>query len=342
LARSSEQQQRPPAPAPGPRRGGRTIYVARSGNDMLRAYDSVVRELEGLGHLVVPETSIPVAPGTKDFIDANLARADMVVHLLGEKPGPTLDEELAPIVRLQLERSALRAAAEVETPGKRPFRRIVWAPRTVIDDDAPNGGEVNRDPLAVFQKFGGGKPLACDKIEGGVRSHFIDVLKQEAEASAPRRTEPDFPADGVSHVYIAHNRLDEQFGIDLAQHLRGAPNVRVVMATIQGKPRELAAAQKRALEKCQGVVLCWAQASEAWVRGEWDKFREWNKFNRTERFVFREVVTGPPPESRKKNGHIVLDIAESDGEEMSDVTEDNSKLAEVARELLKRLGHASP
>ena len=105
---------------------------------MIAHYDSVVRELQGLGHVVVPETQIPSDSTAATFIDSNLAKTDLAIHLLGDKPGHT-PEDAKPIVELQLERSALRTASgkpDADVAPK-PLRRILWAPRALLDEARP-------------------------------------------------------------------------------------------------------------------------------------------------------------------------------------------------------------
>ena len=337
------------APSPGgsprePRPGGRTIFVAQPANDMIAHYDSVVRELQGLGHVVVPETQIPSDSKAAAFIDANLAKADLAIHLLGEKPGHT-PEDAKPIVELQLERSALRTASGKPEAGSevalKPLRRILWAPRALLDEGAAAGGAVDRDPMAVLRKFGG-ELLSGDKVDGQGRSRFIDFLKQEVELSAPSRPQALAIPGGKARIYLDHHSDDEEFGFKLAGALKG-PNVSTILPVLDGDQRDRAAARRKRLSECDAVVLCWGAAREAWVRAEWDDLRDWRKFKRKDRFLFREVVAGPPPGSRKKYGRMLLDIAESPSdEEISDVTEDEGKLAAVAQALLRRLGQPAP
>ena len=52
--------------------------------------------------------------------------------------------------------------------------------------------------------------------------------------------------------------------------------------------------------QCDAVVLCWANASEVWIRAHARQLRDWRELGRTERFAFRGLIAGPPPGNRKK------------------------------------------
>jgi hypothetical protein len=56
---------------------------------------------------------------------------------------------------------------------------------------------------------------------------------------------------------------------------------------------------RRALESCDAVVLCWANAGEAWIKAQSAELKRWEDLGRARRFACRTVVAGPPPGQRK-------------------------------------------
>src|SRR5262249_24413394 len=118
-------RQPPPPPPPAYASTGRTISVANPASDIREGYDRIVSEPAGKGHTVVPDPLEDVSLDTAaDIIDAALAKAEISVHLLGEKAGEA-PEEQPPMVKLQLQRAAERASKDAD--GK--FHRLVWAPK---------------------------------------------------------------------------------------------------------------------------------------------------------------------------------------------------------------------
>ena len=53
------------------------------------------------------------------------------------------------------------------------------------------------------------------------------------------------------------------------------------------------------LMNCDAVTLCWANASEVWVRSEADKLKDWETLGRKQQFAFRSLIAGPPPAPHK-------------------------------------------
>jgi hypothetical protein len=47
------------------------------------------------------------------------------------------------------------------------------------------------------------------------------------------------------------------------------------------------------------VVLCWAQATEAWAHARAHELKDWKKLGRQKKFSYRGLVAGPPPGVRK-------------------------------------------
>ena len=82
-----------------------------------------------------PKEEIPLDTAV-DVINAALSKAEIAVHLLGEKAGEAPEDQL-PMVKLQL---ALAAAKETQGGGAK-FHRVIWAPSlwTVQTDADPAG-----------------------------------------------------------------------------------------------------------------------------------------------------------------------------------------------------------
>jgi hypothetical protein len=79
-----------------------------------------------------------------------------------------------------------------------------------------------------------------------------------------------------------------------------------------GPEPELRSLHRKNLAECDAVALCWAAASEAWVRAHSSELRDWQGLGRTSRFAYRAVVAGPPPGSRKKYVKRVFPPSEID------------------------------
>ena len=321
---------------PACKASGRTIYLAKPASDLRPAYDRLVRELTGNGHTVVPDPSqeIPFNSSATNFIDAALKDAEISVHLLGEKAGPTPEDHKQPTVKLQLERAAAKlAGADQAVPG---FHRIIWAPK-VLEGSVEMAGSANnsavvpaRNPLDVLAKFDSQRPT--DKIEGDSLSKFVDFLNQHLVVIAPPRAAIDWfsGSAGDTRLYLYHSPEDTDYVLHLAEALQRR-RLETVLPAFEGPDAEIRKFHTKTLSECDAVALCWASASEVWVRAQASVLRDWHGLGRTQQFAYRAVVAAPPPGVRKKAIKLLFPRSEID------VIVDLSEKGAPAPELLDAL-----
>jgi hypothetical protein len=289
---------------------GRTVYLAKPAGDMRAAYDRLVKELQGRGYTVVPDPKeeIPYTSSAAAWIDEALTSAELSVHLLGEKPGYAPEGEER-IVKLQLARAAARvpAAPDSRADLDRSFHRVMWAPKVLAD--GASGPALERDPAEVLSKFD--RQLPADKIEGDTLSKFVDFLIQHLVNTAPPAARPSTPVKADARVYLCHSPEDTEYAFDLQAALHDR-HIEAVLPVFDGPEPELRSLHRKNLAECDAVALCWAAASEAWVRAHSSELRDWQGLGRTARFAYRAVVAGPPPGSRKKYVKRVFPPSEID------------------------------
>lgn len=298
LSSFSERRSKPRAPqaesVPSRPVNTRTVYVAKPAADMRAAYGRIVEELQGRQFIVVPsiQSEMPHDHTATDVIDAALAGADLSVHLLGDKAGYA-PEDADPIVKLQLARAALRGDSVPDERNQPHFHRVIWAPRVMTDGAA--GQE--RDPAAVLAKFGAHLP--ADKLVGENLSKFVDFLIQRLDDQVIAQ-EPLVAGDEEcdSSVYVYHRPEDQDYALELAKLLQ-TQHLEPRLPALEGDPAELSALHREELQNCTSVVLCWANASEVWVKATARELAKWRDLGRSEKFAVRAVVALPPPGQRK-------------------------------------------
>jgi TIR domain len=288
---------------------GRTIYVAKPASDMRAGYDRIVAELVGKGHTVVPDpaTDIPLNSAVA-VVDAALSDAEIAVHLVGERGGDTPEGQL-PMVSLQLGRSAAKEAKD----GAK-FHRLIWAPGlwTIPPDANSPAREITRHPVDVLTKFD--RQLPTDKIEGDSLSKFVDFLNQHLVAITPLKslpTELSSLAGGDARLYLYHSQEDSEYALNLAQALQQR-KLETLLPAFEGPESEIKSFNGKQLAECDAVVLCWASASEVWVRAQASALRNWHDLGRKQQFSYRAVVAAPPTGSRKKAGKLLFPSSDID------------------------------
>jgi hypothetical protein len=281
----------PPVASAAP---ARTIYVAKPAADMRPAYLRLVDELTNRQFAVTPplEADIPhesEAEATA-FIAKAMSQAELSIHLVGEKLGYVPDEG-DPIVKLQLRMADEHAADPAALPG---FRRYIWAPAFLFDRDGEPLGTTERDPFEVLARFDRLSPN--DTIVGSEPTVFInDVVRYLEQSAKPLAPEP-LQAGG--EVYICHREDDTEWALEVAGALK-EQHLGARFPAFDSDVGEVTNVHRRALETCDAVVLCWANAGEAWIKAQSAELKRWEDLGRERRFACRTVVAGPPPGMRK-------------------------------------------
>jgi hypothetical protein len=123
-----------------------SIYLAEPSQDQKQSYRTIRSELVNQGFQVLPDPEQTI-PGEYDdalaFIDQQLSRCVISVHLLGKRPGyipsDRAGQPTKPITRLQLERARARGSVDPS------FRRFIWASRSIEPSQ--------KDQKALFAEF---------------------------------------------------------------------------------------------------------------------------------------------------------------------------------------------
>jgi TIR domain len=309
---------------------GRIIYLAKPAADMEAAYSRVAFELQGRGYTVVPEVNsdIPKNAAVRDYVKTALETAEVSIHLLGDKRGFVPDDdELDPIVKLQLGYARERAARSAQ-PSESVFRRIVWAPKILDTADQPAGPTVERDPLKVLERFDGQFPT--DKIDGDILSKFVEFLFQYLTQTAPRSV-PVSPSGDKLEVFLSYHGADEDYAGAVVEALRGSP-VRIQIPAA-GSDAETRRYNDDLLANCDAVTLCWANASEVWVRSEADRLKDWETLGRKQEFAFRSLIAGPPPAAHKRAQFMKILFQDGQFDKVLDLVEKGSPTPELLADL---------
>ena len=287
-----------PAAAPT---NGRTVYVARAATDMFEEYIRLVAELTNKGYDVVPkrEDNLPNDSSIQALIDAELAKAEASIHLVGENAG-WKPEGFDEIVKLQLDRAAARVSAGSADP---TFRRIIWAPKTFVRDPRAGGETLSRDSFEVLRRFtaecGNDKVLGDDfaSFRETLVSH-LDRVRQKAFAQPADDAAGGPGGQYKGKIFVLHDENDREF----ARHLRKAlseHNVEAVLPVRDDDEVKRNALNDDFMRSCDGVVICWGSATETWTRAQARRFDMWRELGRQQVWEPRGVVLGPPPGTYK-------------------------------------------
>jgi hypothetical protein len=307
---------------------GRIVYLAKPASDMKAAYARLAIELQGKGFAVVPDVTadLPDDAGALSVVKDALAKAEASIHLVGDKPG-FAPEGLDPIVKLQLALARDKAAAGGGAAAP-VFRRIVWAPKA-LDSCEPSAAQAaDRDPLRALERWD--RQIATDKIDGDILSKFVEFLFQYLAETAPK-PRASAMAGNKREIYVAYQAVDEDFANAIALALRESsvkPRIPVVDSDADSRRYN-----GDLLAKCDAVTLCWAKASEVWVRSEADRLSDWQALGRPQQFACRSLIAGPPPVSHKKPDTLQILFQDGEFDKIIDLVETGAPTRELLADL---------
>jgi hypothetical protein len=273
------------------------IYLAVPSVDMHGAYDRVHEELSQRGYAVVPprDDDVPRDVNVLPFLRSYLKEASLSIHLVGLSGGWSPGGDLPPIVLLQLNEASARVHADSDADhdsGDRAesFRRVIWAPKIVVDADGAVVAQ--RDPVEALERFGELSP--GDVVNGGFLSTFtdnlIDVLERRRRpASLEMRGE-------VGRAFLLHAREDAELAISIAKAIQSR-GLDAVFPVFEGSRREVEAYNRSAIRDCGFVIVCWGNAADVRVRA---MLQDVSDLQRGRSALHSTLVIGPPPSTAKE------------------------------------------
>jgi hypothetical protein len=237
--------------APPPAATGDTVFLAWTTSDLTEAREQLRRELEARGCQVVPAGPPPLDAGSvREGVLASLREAKVAVHLIGAVRGFVPEGEEDSIVEIQGDDELYRESGS-------SARRIVWLAAT----EAPRDPELN----PMIERLQGQSPssgqvdfLANQSLED------LKMLVLDRLNPAPKIV-PELVRTETPLVYLICDQLDSGDVVPIVDYLFDQ-NLEVRLPLFEGDSEEVRTEHYEVLKECDGVLVYWGKASEAWLR----------------------------------------------------------------------------
>lgn len=264
-----------------------TIYLAETTSDQREVREEMRRDLVQRGFAVLPDRELPLdAADFKEQVRRFLDRADMSLHLIGERYGSIPEGELE-------SRGALEAAAAAARCSEHPsFLRVVWMPVHLA------ASEPRQQALIDFLQNDAGSQHRTEVLE--TRLEDLKTFIDDAQASAARTISR--PArQGPLRIYVIADRQDLEAGAvaDLERYLfdQGFEVIVSLPGDDEAQTRE---DHVENLRLCDAALIYYGQAGELWLRAKLNDFRKILDA-RSEPVRARAVyVAGPETEHKRR------------------------------------------
>jgi hypothetical protein len=241
------------APSPQPEPAG-AIFLAETTSDLRAERDAVKRGLQQHGYTVLPARTLPTAASeVAAMVREDLASCRMSIHIFGKTYGLVPEGAEASLPEIQSDLAAERAAAG-------SFSRLLWIPRglSVVDDRQRKLLEDVRMDQRVHE--------GTDLLEGtleDLQTMITSRLAAALEASHASATAP-VVKPGAGLLYLIYDQRDAQAATVWSDLL--FKDFEIVHPIFDGDEKDLREFHEESLRTCDGVLVLFGAANEAWLR----------------------------------------------------------------------------
>jgi hypothetical protein len=276
----------------------KTVYLAETTADLAAEYASLKRDLTQHGYAVAPSRPLPlVDKELRVFVQAELSRADLSVHLVGKNYSLVPEDATKSICEIQHE-------IALESATQRTFRQLVWMPPTL---------QVHNEKQKAFVEY-----LRIDPQTGG----SIDVLQTSFEdlrfaihacltTNSPGNAKA--PKNGMKQLYFVFDRMDveviEPWRKFLFDHFE------IVFPELDADETRIREVHEENLRTSDAVLILYASASEIWLRRKLREIQKAAGYGRERAYLAVAVVVAPPITASKRlfDTHDAIVISQGDG-----------------------------
>lgn len=237
------------------------IYLAECSYDGKPARERLEAELVRLGYSVLPDQRLPMDEAEYiAAVTAQLERADLSVHVIGEHFGAVPDGPTTKSVPVhQNELAALRSAAT-------GMPRLIWMPEALAPKQPLQVAFV--EALRSDRETRRGADLITGDFEV-LRTTLQQQLKKIEDArKAPAAVpEPGEVASGEATqlVYMVFDERDRKASVPLRKWLK-AQGFEVATPLSEGDAAQVRLANQEQLARCDAVMIFYGCGDEAWKR----------------------------------------------------------------------------
>lgn len=272
---------------------GKTIYLApnslmASGEDFKRHYEGIKRELQELGHRVLPDRQLPfIADEMKEYLAETLPSCDLIVHPLGNSFGMVPDGTTLSTTGLQCEAAATIAASH-------GIPRYIWLPPGMKPEDQRQ--EQFLQEVKVGSAFSQGAEVFETPLEV-LKDSLRDELNKkssEPEQAVEGEGEEDLPP--VVYLICNQEDMDEVAALDDYLYDQGFD---VILPVFEGEESDIRSDHMENLKTCDAAIIFYGKGNELWLRSKMRDLLKIAGYGRTKSHFHKAVYMAPPADRSK-------------------------------------------
>jgi len=279
-----------PAGPPAQPEQRRVIYLAPVTSDLQTERDRIRRELLERGHMVLPDTPLPlVARELERVVTGYLEKCSVAIHLLGTNYGVSPEDQAESLPCLQVKWSAEHARS-------RPLKRYLWM---------SHGHSVSDPRQQEFLRRIQEDRLLHESAE--IMEGDLSLLKREVlRWLEPPKPKAPLPAprggsdSGVAaKVYLICEPRDEE-AIEPLEDYLFAQGFEVCLPAFDGSDADAEALHHENLLSCDAAMVFFGAAPRAWVDIKLRELLKAAGSGRAGPIQVQGVYIAPPEDHRKE------------------------------------------
>ncbi len=287
------------------------IFLAETTYDLRDARDAVRRELQALGHTVLPDAPLPLyGPDLEAVVQEILPQCRMCVHLVGENYGIVPEGATRSVVELQNDLAAEFGETEDEE-GR--LLRLLWQPPELTLEDERQQKFLER--LKADPRMQSRTDFLETSLEE-LKASIEDRLRRQEEASQRStglvRMET---LDGLVRIYLICDERDLEATSSLEDALFDL-GYEVILPVFDGDEAQVRQDHEENLISCDAVLLYYGTGNELWLRRKQREILKSAGFGRKKPILGRAIYVAPPlnPQKKRTRSHEALVLHAPGGE----------------------------
>jgi hypothetical protein len=275
----------------------KTVYLAETTLDLNDEHAAIRRDLQEHGYAVLPSRPLPfIAPDLISFVRAEMARADVSIHLVGKTYSLVPEGGMRSVLEVQDELALERAE-------KGNFERLVWiASGLQIQDDRQRNfvESLRLDPRIQH---------ATDLLETSLED-FKSAMYERLNKK-PVETKPT--ATRLKQIYLIFDRQNQEAIAPWRDFL--FEHFEVICSVFDGDEAEIREFHEENLRASDAVLIHYGAGSEIWLRRKLRELLKSAAYGRTDPFRAVGILMAPPltPQKQLFKTHEAMLISQSHG-----------------------------
>ncbi len=276
--RKTETTQRSVPPRP-------TLYLAETTYDLTSPRDTIKRQLQQRGCLILPDRPLPLnADELQKQIRANLERCSLSIHLIGENYGLVPEGETRSLAEIQHQLAISRSHDE-------GFSRLIWMPLGLQAKDERQQRFI--ESLKKDAATQSGADILQTSL-GEFKIFLMDKLSEE-----PKNGKEKIAADNIVRIYLQCDQRDLDATAPLEEYLFNQ-GFEIKLPAFEGDELEVFAAHKENLLQCDATIIYYGHAADSWLSTKLTDLQKIAGYGRSKPIKAKAVYLAAPETKHKQ------------------------------------------